>query len=409
MKYFKNTELAKLYNVSEKAVRNWIEAAKQGKIDLQLNTEAGRAHIANTNKNVALIEELVIKGKKYRNARSYKQVTPKPDFYKVYDSKEIFDILRSLDAYREIPNQYSYYNGGATDWDLYTQKLAKEEKPNLLTNTIHLLEDTSGYVENLVEDFAGVNIVDLGVGNGMPVRNFVDYFASRGRLNRYLGVDISQDMIDIATHNFSEWFDKKVHFESHVRDITYEHFEDLLATDAFSSNASVANLILFLGSTLPNFRAPNRVLDTIHESMGKNDLFMFAMKPDTAASRRYFDFGADGESISLGLQDRLVLDLLGIDEEFYDVEQFFDQTKMERRIQIRLNIALSIELELDGHPRTLYFNKDETILLWRHKQLADMQIINLFDASGFELLQVTRSKDRECLLLIASIKQDSTD
>ena len=65
MKYFKNTELAKLYNVSEKSVRNWIEATKKGKLQLQLYEGGSKAYIANTTKNTLMLEDLVEKGKKY--------------------------------------------------------------------------------------------------------------------------------------------------------------------------------------------------------------------------------------------------------------------------------------------------------------------------------------------------------
>ena len=66
MKYFKNTELAKLYHVSEKSVRNWIDAVEIGKLDLDLFDQKGKFYIANTTKNTRTIEALVEKGKKYK-------------------------------------------------------------------------------------------------------------------------------------------------------------------------------------------------------------------------------------------------------------------------------------------------------------------------------------------------------
>jgi transposase len=62
VKYFKNTELASLYKISEKSVRNWIAAVQEGKIDLQLYDKNNKSFIANTSKNIAVIEELVEKG-----------------------------------------------------------------------------------------------------------------------------------------------------------------------------------------------------------------------------------------------------------------------------------------------------------------------------------------------------------
>ena len=69
LKYFKNTELAKIYNVSEKSVRNWIQAARSGKLDLQLYEHNGRLAIANITKNTETIKKLAENGKKYKNSR----------------------------------------------------------------------------------------------------------------------------------------------------------------------------------------------------------------------------------------------------------------------------------------------------------------------------------------------------
>jgi len=135
MKYFKNTELAKLYNVSEKTVRNWVQAAAEGKLDLRLHTENDKQYVANLSHNTSLIEELAKKGKKYKNSRGFKTIKPTAEFYKLYDPKQIMDIIANLDIYKEIPLQYSYFNSGAKRWDAYTQNLAKQDTPNSLRNT----------------------------------------------------------------------------------------------------------------------------------------------------------------------------------------------------------------------------------------------------------------------------------
>jgi uncharacterized SAM-dependent methyltransferase len=405
MKYFKNTELAKLYNVSEKSVRNWIEAAKQGKLDLQLYKKDDRSYIAMMPKNTALIEQLVQKGKKYKNTRGYKLVAPDPHFYETFNSKEIFDIISNLDIYREIPLQYSYFNGGASGWDTYVQKLSQEKTPNILANTIELLDLNKAYIDGLLEDCDRVNIVDIGPGNGFPVRKLLEHSLATGRHSRYIAIDISRDMLDIAERNIRSWFGDKVNFEGHVRDIDHERFDDLLAVDSFSHDETVRNVVLFFGSTISNFREPSQPLYAIHESMGKNDLLIFSKQLDTNNARRYFDFDTELESASLlSPRGRFMLELLNIDDSLYDVEQFFDEEKMARRIQVRLKVALSIELQLEGKARIVSFNKGETILLWRHNHQDTIQTIEQFCASGFELLQAMTSTDRECLLSISGIK-----
>ena len=93
MKFFKNTELAKLYHVSEKSVRNWISATKEGKLDLELYTENDKSYIANTAENDIILKRLVDRGKKYKNSRGYRVITPNDEFYKTYSNKQVLDII----------------------------------------------------------------------------------------------------------------------------------------------------------------------------------------------------------------------------------------------------------------------------------------------------------------------------
>lgn len=405
MHYFKNTDLAKLYNVSEKTVRNWVQAAAEGKLELQLIEKNDRNYIANIIRNTTLIEALIQKGKKYKNTRGYKIITPTPEFYKIYSAKEIFDIVSSLDIYREMPHSYSYFNGGAVDWDLYIEKLSQENSNNILSNTTSLLELNLPYLDDLLRDYTKVNLIDVGPGNGYPVRGLLQHFLDANKLGRYIGVDISRDMLNIAERNIRTWFGDNVSFEGYVRDANYERFEDLLAPDSFGKDSSVANIVLYLGSTIANFRKPNQSLATIHESMGKNDILILSRSLDTARVRRYFDFTTGSSNGSnLSSLDGFVLNQLITDDSLYEVEQFFDEQKMARKIQVRLKVALSIEFQLDGKPKVINFNKDETILLWQHKHQDLLGIVRQLDENGFDLLEATKSGDQESMLAISKIK-----
>lgn len=400
MKYFKNTELAKLYHVSEKSVRNWIQATLDGKLSLQLYGKDEKPYIANTSKNTQLIEQLVAKGKKYKNTRGYRVVTPTPKFYTLYTPKQILDIVSNLDIYRETPLQYCYFNSGAQHWDQYTHNLLKQTAPNSLLNTLQLLDLSMGYLDVLLQDCKQVNIIDIGVGNALPSKGVVEHFLERGLLKRYIGLDISKELLNIAERNVHEWFGGRVNFEGYIRDINYDRFDDLLVTEAFGADTdSTVNIMLFLGGTIGNFREPDRSLSTIHDSMGKKDLLFFSQKLDTERTRRYFEMTDRGN-----LEFDLLLKLLNIDESLYTLEQFFDEKKMARHVQARLNVALAIKFQLDGRERVLEFNKGETILLLRMRHQNALSTIEQYDANGFELLQATRSKNQEHLLSAFRIK-----
>lgn len=404
MKYYKNTEIAALFHVSEKAVRNWVEATQQGKLNLELFEKGGRPYIANTSKNMQVMEDLVSERKKFKNTRSYKVVTPKPEFYEHFSRQEITDIIRNMDLHSEIPIQYSYFNGGAEKWAEYIHRLMQENTPSTVRSTIKLLDQAKGFLDGLIEEGREVNIIDVGVGDGTPIKDFLKHFADKGVLNRYVGIDLSTDMMTIAERNIRLWFGEGVKIEGYKRDIAYELFQDLLVDGAYETEKAPLNIILFLGGTLSNLRLPDHTLQIINNSMGGDDILMYSLKIDTEASRRYFDFRTDGNDHKLGSQLRLLPDMLGIDESLYDVEQYFDDTQKSRFTRIKLRFDICINFKFDEVLKTLELRKGKTLLLWRVSHKNTLEVVNQFDQNGFDLLHASTADDKNFLLTISKIK-----
>lgn len=405
MKYFKNTELAKLYHVSEKTVRNWIDAAQEGKLDLQLHQENDRAYIANTAKNNALIEELVIKGKKFKNRRGFKTITPRPEFYDIYDQQQILDIISNIVIRHEVPTRYSYANGGAKYWDEYAKRLSSEQTPNILTETQKMLEMNSSHLDELLSSYDLVNVVDLGPGNGLPAHPILERLLKQKRLNRYVAIDCSKEMLDILKNNVENWFDGAVNFEGHLRDFSYERFNDLLLDypPAENKSARIANLVLLFGGTVNNFRSPNLALQNINYSLGLDDILIYSGYIDTPNNRRYFDF-ATSHATNQTLRTELILNLLGIDESLIQIERKFDETKKARSKVFKPKVDLSIELNLKGDVQHIELRKGEPILLWRHWHKSTVELINQLDQNSFDLMSFTKSPNGQYALLVSKVK-----
>ena len=404
MLYFKHSELVTNYHVSLKTVHNWIDAAKQGKIDLYLHQENGKTYIANGPKNVATLKQLANKGKKYRNTLHHKIITPKPEFYELFNRRQTLDIIYNLSVHREIPLQYSYFDGGATNWDKWIQRLAEEDSPSTFLSTVKLLSNNFDRIDHLLQGRSHINVIDIGAGNAMPVRELLAHLSDRGVLNRYIAIDISQEMLHIAERNIKEWFGDKVKFEGHIRDISYERFDDLLVDDMLSDTSNeTVNLALLLGATPVNFRSPTDVLRTIYGSMGQEDLLIHTLKPDSEASRTYFDFSVKTGTNSLASTHSIVVGLLNIDESFCDVEMGYNETKRMRYIRIRLKTALTIEFVFDHGKRSVRLEKGDTILLWRALHRTPLEIISDFEQVGFTLLHSSLTTDRQYLMTISGV------
>lgn len=405
MLYFKHSDLVKKYKISLKTVHNWIDASKQGKLSLKLHETSRGTYIANTPGNTAALAHLVEQRKKYRNTRHHKVVTPKPEFYKLYTRRQILDIISNLNIHREIPRQYNYMDGGAENWDKYAQRMWKEDGSNLLKSSVSLLHANLGNIDSLIGKNSKVNVIDVGVGNALPVKELLAHLLERGLLHRYIAIDISESMLHIAKRNIEQWFGDSVKFEGYVRDVSFERFDDLLVDDMLSDNADeTINLALILGATPINLRTPGDMLRTIYASLGHEDLVIHTIKPDFEEDRRYFDFNSGPKIESLSPNHSFILDLLNIDNSLYDAEMGYDEQNRMRYIQARLKTSLSIQFMFSNKAkRSVYLEKGDTILLWRAWHLSATEIISNFEKVGFALLQSSMTKDRQYLLIISGI------
>jgi len=404
MTYFRHTELVNRYHVSLKTVHNWIDAAKQGKLDLKLVENGSRTYVANNPGNVLILEKLAEEGKKYRNVRFNKVVTPKPEFYEVYSRRQILDIINNLMVHREIPLQYSYMDEGAHNWDEWIRHLASEDAPNSINNSLELLKLNAGVFDQLVFDYERVNVIDVGVGNAYPIRDLLAHLQDQGVLHRYVALDISEEMVDIARKNVTDWFGDTVNFEGYVRDICIGRFDDLLVDDMLSAKADkTINIVLLLGGTLSNFRSASDVVRNIYNSLGVRDVIVQGSKIDAESLRKHFDRHPDERVNELPLVPRFAISLLNIDREYYDVEMGYDEDERMRFVRIRFKTAVTLHFKFEDIKRSINFERGETLLLGRIRQMTSTEVITEYEDQGFNLLQSSKTKNRDGMLAIFSV------
>jgi hypothetical protein len=407
MLYFKHSELVNKYHVSLKTVHNWIDAAKDGKFNLTLVERGSRTYIANTPQNVASLTQLATSGKKYRNTRFSQMAAPVAQFYDTFSKRQILDIISNLTIHREIPSQYNYIDGGAQNWHKWVDTLAQDSDSNYLNSTRELVRANLDQIDKLVGDTRKVNIIDLGVGNAYPSRELVKYLQGRGMLNRYIAIDISQSMLDIAEANVRTWFNGEVAFEGHVRDITYERFDDLLVDDRLADGKEqIVNLVLLLGGTPVNFRNFTDAFKVAYGSMEDGDLLIFTGKPDTESARHYFGVHHKQTAGYPGIYS-FVLGLMGIDRSMYDIEVGYEERQRMRYIRVRFNTAVTIGFDFEDIKRSVQIEKGETVLLWRVWHMTSLEVITTLEQTGFVLLQASITKNRDRLITVLGIDTKS--
>lgn len=406
-KYFSARELANAYHVSVGAAHNWITSAKNGKLDLELVRHGGNSYVRKSAFNLAKFEQLAKERKKFRPHKTVKQIEPRPKFYNVYNERQRYDIVVGLEKYREVDVEYNYFDGGADNWDSYVRHLATEDGSNSQAlRTAELLDMGSGYLDKLLAGYDKVNVVDIGVGNAMPVRGFIEHLLEQKKGVRYIGLDISQEMLNIAKRNVKEWFNGGVEFEDYVVDIKHERFGHLLA-ESYLNDERAANVILFLGGTPKNFREPDEAFRTIYKSLRKDDIFILTSKLDTDDARNFIDFStSDTDNALMDPIVRFIFEQLNIDKNLYEVEKGYDEKLKQRYLRIRLTSAVVMTFDFGDGKQVLEFNKGDRILFWRAWHMAPSEIYEQLDRTGFYMLSANQTPDRQYVLAISQIKQD---
>lgn len=397
MKYYKYSQLVKEYNVSDKTIRNWVDASLEGKVDLKLFEKNGRHYVANTAANLTVLNSLAEHGKKYRNSRSFKAVEASEDFYHMLGRDKVLDVVNTLDKNHELPWEYSYFGAAAEYWDEYLMELHAAGPGNLITNTIESLKSSTAYIDSLIAKYDKVNVINLCAGNNIAIHDFLGHIKSTGKLNRFVAVDISPDMLDIAAKNVDRWFSGAVVTEKVIADVRHRPLNDIVG----EVDGSTINIFMMVAGPIVNFQHPERVLQTVNASMGKDDLLITTIKRDLPKTRSFFDFNIKSDDSLLGFRRLKFLELLNIDESLYEIEQQYDDKTNMRLMGIKPIINLTIMFNLAGIKKAVELERGDKILMWRAHCMTDNALLGHLNDAGFSQLLAIQSTDNEVLLTLS--------
>ena len=401
--YFKNTELAAKYNISETTVRNWIKATKEGRLQLQLTERNGRFNVANSISNIALIEHLVGQNRKYRNTNAVKTVTPDPEFFEIFSESQVYDIIRNLELHHDIPRQYGYFREAANEWDEYIDRQMEAEVPSLARRGIELLTANQGYIDQRLAKFEKVNVIDIGVGNAVPVKQLLTHLRKQGKLGRYVALDFSKDMLDIAERRLRSWFGKAFPFEGYQLDIAHERFTNLLVHDYLRGGQGDVNLVLFLGGTPTNLRAPSDAFRTICESMNPADLLIYTDRveaPEEPPEWLRHSHESVSKKLELLGRHKFVLERLGVKESFYTTKVEFDWNRRRKLALVELKLAINVKFNFKGGgQRVVKLEKGDIITVWYCWRMTHRELMSLLEDAGFFVVHCSTSEDRYVLAI----------
>ena len=295
-----------------------------------------------------------------------------------FTSEELDRIVADLATTGEIDARYSYMNEGATSWDRFVTWQEGDTTLNSVNTTPGMLRDA---YDDLIAPLRGpVRVVDLGPGNGVPVRGLLERLRAGKRLERYVGVDFSIEMVAIAETNLRAWLGSAAPLVFHRRDFTADSLDDLRGP---------ATLVLIAGGTLLNFADPVAVLRHVRDL---EDVIACAVRVDTIANRTLFPLYEPGEGEDIPRRYRTMLEHLGIQRENYEPERGFDEKTGQRYLRIRLTGPLTVADRLT-------LPTGSHVLLWRYHHHTDVDLSAMLETAGYAPLTDCRSPGGEYMLL----------
>lgn len=94
MKFFRNYEIAEIYDVSQATVGKWVKAAQHDRLALDLYVDGARVYIVNSIENMRIMKKLAQERKKYRNSKA---------------SATVGSVANLIGIWR---SEYTYHNSG---------------------------------------------------------------------------------------------------------------------------------------------------------------------------------------------------------------------------------------------------------------------------------------------------------
>ncbi len=303
----------------------------------------------------------------------------------MFTKRQEAELITSLQGRGEIPLKLNYLGEGAERW----HSIAKKRKGSGINSV------ESQLLKKRVRDFLSsfpnktkLNVIDMGCGDGSPVFPILDELIKQNIIFRYVPLDISQEMLDLAeketTKRYPNCDVKKIllDFEmGNFSDITYN-----LKTENYS------NLIVFFGSTLGNFSDRNRVLTNIRDSMGADDFLIVGVEMTNFSKISKLIPHYTGK-----LVEDLVFTVplsIGVKKSATNYEVVWNDKDSQIEIWMTLKEDQKVKIGSDS----VKLEKDERILLARSVKFNEWTFTKLMSDVGFRTEMLVTCQDRSYVL-----------
>lgn len=306
------------------------------------------------------------------------------------------ELLSALDTRAESPVKFAYVGSGYKDWTEIAEKSRKEHSVQAEENTLRT--DSLPFIFRKVTTAENVNLIDFGCGDGAPMSPTIDYLKDVSNLS-YIPVDISQNMLSVATKNIRKKFPtlkiKKILCDFEKGDI----LEKILP---LTKSPNTQNYFFLLGNTLGNFENTKEILSNLKLTMFSDDCLIIGNEiANLFAAAEFVEYYKAKE----------VFNLVSSTLKDYGDNCSYDEyavrwNSKEKQIEMFLTLKKARDIKIADY--TVHFNKGEEILLAISKKFAEETIVELFNNVGFRIdLFATNQKKNNCLASVTPTRYKS--
>ena len=332
---------------------------------------------------------------------SRRTVKPSSEFYSIFSEEEVLGILHALEFRREIPLKYSYKGRGAKIWDNFYLKYIFPRWFRTSSLEIDLLRDNFKYINGNFKNCDKVNIVDVGSGNSYPVKEFIFKLNKMGKINKYIALDISEELLDLSRRNFSKWF-PLIEFSSYTIDIENGCIPNIyLKNQASLETDDTAKIILHLGVTIGNHQNRASVLKNFRDSMGKKDLLVFTNETGSNSQwdgRVRGGFKYHAEQVYAWIKNKI-----GIRAEDCELVRKYDDKTDSIVANMKFRQDYTINFSFRGIDKNIEISEGEEITIWRHHKYEIPELLQEIERAGLQLVHYSTDKYLSHVMVICEV------
>lgn len=239
----------------------------------------------------------------------------------------------------------------------------------------------------------GVNIIDIGSGNGLKATHIIKIFLKEKTTVRYFALDYSSELSSIALRNI-ESIMPSMALKSFIVDFETAMFSDVITN--VNQNSNFPNFFLLLGHTLGNPAMRDMALMNIAKSMSHESFLLTGVELYDSAKIASILEHYKNEPFYRAVFNPLTFCGIQNDDGFLDIK-FNHKT---RNVEVYFEFVRDFSSEISPF-EGIAFKKGERLLIFLSHRFDRTDLGNLFAQAGLRIQKTVQSDDQSYLLVLA--------